>query len=263
MKNLLSHHVRKLKYKFLQWPVSVRFCQKFPNAASFIGNRFHAKTFLGLPLTLIVIVTSLNIALLSELAESVVDAEWVVVADEKFTNFLYGIRFASLSYFLFILTRLADQEAVFIVGSIVSVIFIYRKRYVALVAFWLAMAGVGVSVRYGKSFISRARPSEVAYYQVEHYSFPSGHATTAIALYGLLAYFLYRHYHKHPYHYLILWVTTILVLLIGFSRIYLGVHYLSDVLAGYLLGVVWLLLGVSLVEVMMYRKNKIPFNHKV
>lgn len=230
--------------------------------ASFISDRFHPKAFVGLPLTLVVVVATINVALLSELTESVMDAAWIVMADKEFTTSLYNIRSPWLSKFLFAVTQLADQQAVFIVGAFVSVIFLFRKRYLALTAFWLAMAGVGASVRYGKTFISRARPSDVAYYEVEHFSFPSGHATTSLALYGLLAYFLYRHYHRRSqYQSLAVWIAAVLILLIGFSRIYLGVHFLSDVLAGYLLGLLWLLVGVSLVEVMMFRKNKQPFNN--
>lgn len=263
MKNLLSHKVRKAKRWFLSHSLVRTFQYKFPRVAAFIGGRFHTKSFVGLPLTLLVAVAYVNISLLSELTESVMDAEWIVVADKEFTTMLYNIRTPWLSQFLFLITRLGERETVFIVGAIVTAIFLYRRRFVAIIAFWLVMGGVGLSVRYGKTFISRARPADVAYYEVVHYSFPSGHATTALALFGMLAYFLYRHYDKHRYQKLCLWVAVILSLLVGFSRIYLGVHYLSDVLAGFLLGLLWMLVGISLIEVMMYRRNKFPFNNHV
>lgn len=261
MKNLLSHKVRKAKRWFLGHSLVRAFQYRFPKAAAFIGARFHTKSFVGLPLTLLVAVAYVNISLLSELTESVMDAEWIVVADKEFTTMLYNIRTPWLSQFLFLVTRLGERETVFIVGAIVTAVFLYRRRFVAIIAFWLVMGGVGLSVRYGKTFISRARPADVAYYEVVHYSFPSGHATTALALYGMLAYFLYRHYDKYKYQKLCLWLAVVLSLLVGFSRIYLGVHYLSDVLAGFLLGVLWMLVGVSLIEVMMYRRNKLPFNN--
>lgn len=254
MKNLLSHKVRKAKQWFLNQQLVIGFVEKYPKASSFIGNRFHTKHFVGLPLTLIILVTIVNVSLLSELTESVMDARWIVVTDKEFTSLLFNIRSPWLSQLLFIITQLGEQEAVFIVGAVASGIFLYRKRFVAFVVFWLVMSGMGLSIRYGKTFISRARPADVAYYQVEHYSFPSGHATTALALYGLLAYMLFRHYSKSRYQYLILWFALGLILLVGFSRVYLGLHYLSDVLAGYLLGLLWMLVGVSMIEVMMYRK---------
>lgn len=261
MKNLLYYKVKQAKKWFLGHSLVRDFQSKHPRVTSFVGDRFYSKNFVGLPLTLVIVIAFLNITLLSELTESVIDSEWVVVMDKEFTTMLYNIRSPWLSQILFFITKLGEREAVFIIGAIVSIIFILRKRIISLVAFWFVMGGMGMSIRYGKTFISRARPTDVAYYEVEHFSFPSGHATTAFALYGLLAYFLFRHYDKSVNQYAYLWAALVLIIVVGFSRIYLGVHYLSDVLAGFLLGFLWMLLGISLVEVMMYRKNRLPLDN--
>ena len=256
MKNPLSGHVKQALGKVKRQPLVLRLRQRYPGLWQFIADRFNTKVFVGLPLTLMALAFAVNIALLSELTESVLDTEWIVTLDKEFTTMLYKIRSDTLSRILYGFTQLGEQEAVFIIGGAVSAIFLYRRHYVALFAFWLALAGVGISTRYGKTFISRERPSDVAYYVVEHFSFPSGHATTVMAMFGLLAYFLYRHYYAHPRRALVLWLAAALILIVGFSRIYLGVHYLSDVLAGFLLGALWLLVGISLMEVMSYRKEK-------
>lgn len=234
----------------------LKFRQRYPVLSQFIINRFNTKVFVGLPLTLILLVFAVNLGLLSQLTESVLELAWVVTVDKKVTAFLFSMRSNTWSRIFYTITQLGEANAVFIIGGVVTVIFLYLRNFVAIVAFWLTMAGVGLSTRYGKTFISRERPEDVAYYAVEHFSFPSGHATTAIALFGILAYFLYRRYHAHTKRKLLLWLTALLILLIGFSRIYLGVHYLSDVLAGFLLGGLWLLVGISLVEVMQYRKKR-------
>ncbi|MBC5776010.1 phosphatase PAP2 family protein [Pontibacter sp. KCTC 32443] len=256
MKNLLTYYITQFRYWFTGIPAVQRFQIQHPKVSDFISDRFSTRMFVGLPLTLLLLVGWVNVMLLSELTESVVDAEWVVVADQKFTDLLYSMRSDWLSITMFALTQLGEQLAVFVIGGIATLIFLFRKRYWAIIAFWLAMGGVGLSVRFAKTFISRARPADVAYYEVEHYSFPSGHATTAMALFGLLAYFLYRHNNSGPYRTLIAWPTAILILLVSFSRIYLGVHFLSDVLAGMLLGLLWMLVGVSLEEVMQYRRKR-------
>lgn len=256
MKNLLTNYTNQFRSWFTNIPAVQRFREQHPKVAGFIGDRFHPKLFVGLPLTLILLAGCVNVLLLSELTESVVDAEWVVIADKKFTEMLYNMRSDWLSITMFLFTQLGEREAVFILGAIVSVIFLYRRRFVAFLAFWVAMGGVGLSVMFAKTFISRARPADVAYYQVEHFSFPSGHATTVMALFGLLAYFLYRHSSRKPYRKLILWLAAILILLVSFSRIYLGVHFLSDVVAGLLLGLLWMLVGISLEELMMYRRKR-------
>lgn len=240
----------------LRQPVVERFRQKHPRVVSFVSGRFDTRYFIGLPLTLMVLAGAVNISLLSNLTESVMESEWVVTVDEKFTTMLFAMRSAWLSQVLYAFTALGDQLAVFIIGGVVTLILLLRRKWVSLFAFWLAMGGVGLSVRYGKMIISRERPADVAYYVVDHFSFPSGHATTVTAMFGMLAYFLYRHLDEPWQRKLVIWVAVLLIVVVSFSRIYLGVHFLSDVLAGFLLGLMWLLVGISLVEVMMYRKQR-------
>ncbi|GAB3823291.1 hypothetical protein GCM10028895_30030 [Pontibacter rugosus] len=194
--------------------------------------------------------------LLSNLTESVMESEWVVVVDKQFTDLLYNMRTEWLSRVMYGITQLGDKLAVFLIGGVATVIFLARRKWVALLAFWLPLAGTGLSVRYGKTIISRERPADVAYYVVEHFSFPSGHSTTALVLFGMIAFFLYRHYNKPVLRKLSVTIAAILILFVCFSRIYLGVHYLSDVLAGLLLGSLWLLVSISIMEVLMYRQKK-------
>ena len=80
------------------------------------------------------------------------------------------------------------------------------------------------------------------------YSFPSGHATIAVAFYGFLGYVLIRCTARRALRITLLVASGVLVLAMGLSRIGLGVHYLSDVWAGYLLGTLCLLVGIALNE---------------
>jgi membrane-associated phospholipid phosphatase len=256
MAKLQHGNLKEALARLMQQPAVQRIGQRYPRLSAFVFNRINPGNFVGLPLTLMLLTFAVNVALLSELTESVLESEWIVTLDMAFSNQLYNVRSDTLSYMFYISTLLGEREAVFIVGGVASVVFLYRKQYVVLLAFWLTMAGTGLTVRYGKTFISRERPADIAYYAVDHFSFPSGHATTAMALYGLLAYLLYKSYPTHAKRRLVLWLAAVLIVLVGFSRIYLGVHYLSDVLAGFLVGALWLLVGISLIEVMMYRSNK-------
>lgn len=100
----------------------------------------------------------------------------------------------------------------------------------------LAVAGGQVVIYALKVLFHRARP-EAAFASLG-YSFPSGHAFTAVALYGMLAFWLLR---AAPRHRVWIWIGAVfLILLIGFSRVYLGVHYTTDVAAGYASGLFWL-----------------------
>ncbi len=256
MKNPLSGYVKHAISTVKRQPLVKRLRKQHPAIWKFLIDRLDTKVFIGLPFTLITLAFALNVMLLSELTESVLQSAWIVTLDEAFTALLFKMRSGVLSEILFMFTQLGEQEAVFILGGLVSIIFLYRSNFVALFVFWFTMAGVGISTRYGKLLFSRERPFEVAYYEVEHFSFPSGHATTVVAMFGLLAYFLFRHYHTHPKRKLVPWLAGTLIITVGFSRVYLGVHYLSDVLAGFLLGILWLLVGVSLMEVMIYDKKR-------
>jgi undecaprenyl-diphosphatase len=90
---------------------------------------------------------------------------------------------------------------------------------------------------------------------VEHsFSFPSGHATIAVAFYGFLAFLAMRGTKRWEKSVNICFAGIAVVLLIGFSRLYLGVHYLSDVWAGYLVGALWLIAGISMCEWLRTRR---------
>jgi membrane-associated phospholipid phosphatase len=94
----------------------------------------------------------------------------------------------------------------------------------------------------------RTRPIDPLLFKAAGYSFPSGHALMSVCFYGLLIYLIWHHV-RTPWK---KWTWTIalvlLILLIGASRIYFRVHYASDVIAGYSLGVAWLILSLSIVK---------------
>ncbi|MBF8965421.1 phosphatase PAP2 family protein [Pontibacter sp. FD36] len=256
MNHFLTHLFQSTRGWLARQPLVQRLFHRFPGLFRFLLRRFDTTTFIGLPLTILLLVIAVNAALLSQLTEDVVESEGVVHLDKAFTAFLYSMRSEWLSHTFYAFTQLGTREAVFAIGGLATIVFLYNRRYTAVLAFWLTMAGVGLSVQYGKKFISRDRPTEVAFYPEHNFSFPSGHATTSMALWGILAYFGYRHLHQRRLRNAVLAGAGALILLVGFSRIYLGVHFLSDVLAGFLLGAMWVLLGISIVEVMSYLRTR-------
>ena len=97
-----------------------------------------------------------------------------------------------------------------------------------------------------KLFFQRVRPPDPLIAPLQNFSFPSGHATSAFIFYGLLAYLIWKTDLNRTYKYLIATVLIIFSLLIGFSRVYLRVHYPSDVVAGFCIGFSWLVVTISL-----------------
>ena len=79
------------------------------------------------------------------------------------------------------------------------------------------------------------------------FSFPSGHAMASMAFYGLIMYYIYKYVKNKTVKNVICTILSILIFLVGVSRIYLGVHYVSDVIAGFLLSMVYLVLYITFV----------------
>jgi undecaprenyl-diphosphatase len=97
-----------------------------------------------------------------------------------------------------------------------------------------------------KQIFHRGRPEyAVEFIPHQSWSFPSGHAMDSLVAYGIMLYFLLEHTRDPVRRRLIIAATSILLFLIAFSRVYLGVHYLSDVIAGWLAGGAWLIVSLG------------------
>lgn len=136
-------------------------------------------------------------------------------------------------------------------------LFVKRKNLWGMLFYFITVAGGGLLNLWLKSFFERDRPNVNRLIEADGFSFPSGHSMGSMTYYGFLGYLVIRSKHK-PLSKLV-WVILFgfVILLIGISRIYLGVHYPSDVLAGYMAGSVWLVLCISLLEIVnLYKENK-------
>ncbi len=127
--------------------------------------------------------------------------------------------------------------AVVIVASLVLAVIAYmRLRWRLMTAFCLVGAAIGFNTIIKNSF-GRARPNTlyVGQMKLKSYSFPSGHTLGATVFYGLLAYIAYKTL-PTPWNMIVAGVLVLLIILIGLSRIYLGAHYPTDVIGGWALG---------------------------
>lgn len=128
-------------------------------------------------------------------------------------------------------------------------VFIFRKK---LLYRWSLAAATNIVLgallnEILKHLFLRARPDLLQLVKISGYSFPSGHSMNSMIFYGFFIYIIFRNM-KHRGKYVIAGALGLLVLLIGISRIYLGVHYASDVLAGFLTGLGWLILFIKLTD---------------
>lgn len=99
-----------------------------------------------------------------------------------------------------------------------------------------------------KLIFQRPRPIGYRLLEIGGYSFPSGHAMTSMAFYGLLAYLCYKLINNKKIKNFLMFLNILIIILIGISRIYLGVHYCSDVLVGYSISIIYLIIYIKVLK---------------
>jgi undecaprenyl-diphosphatase len=109
-----------------------------------------------------------------------------------------------------------------------------------------------------KRLFNRPRPDIPLLYEAKGLSFPSGHALMSVTFYGLLIYIVFKTYRDKDWKWIIISLLILLILIIGFTRVYLRVHYTTDVIAGYCIGFLWLVFAVwFLNRLEKYSKRKL------
>lgn len=180
----------------------------------------------------------------------------VTALDLWFENLMLAVRTPALLQAFDAVTSLGGAAAVALVALGAGAYFAFSSRPLRpyLAGLIVALGGALSCASALKMLIARARPDGLIPSMIEtSYSFPSRHAVVAVALYGFIAVFLAREYPEHARK--IAAAATILILSIGFSRLYLGVHFPSDIIAGFALGGIWLLIGIWTVRKLSPTKN--------
>ena len=189
------------------------------------------------------------------LAEEV--AEGDTGLDNRIADELHEHATRPLTEFFEAVTTLGNGIVLAGVAAIAAYLLARRRYYAEAVLMVLAYVGAQVLSYSLKLAFRRDRPfftDPLA--TVSTYSFPSGHATVSIAVYGALSLVLVRRL-TGPARLVCLAAAVLLVSLIGFSRLYLGVHFLSDVLAGFSVGLAWLALCVVVLDLHHRRRSRL------
>lgn len=190
----------------------------------------------------------------------------VLSFDTAMYSFARGLQSPALTFVLRIITELGG--AIVIGIATVALFFAIKNKRLSF-AILGNIVGVLIVNQVFKFLIQRPRPDE-EYRLIDQggYSFPSGHSMCSMAFYGFLVYLAFRYIKNAKVRIFATAGLGALVLLIGFSRIYLGVHYASDVVAGFLLSLAYLIFYISLVNFINYKtrqlaakKNKATKSH--
>jgi membrane-associated phospholipid phosphatase len=161
--------------------------------------------------------------------------------DQRLADWLYARATDPLTDFVEGVTLLGNFVTLLAVTLVAATILWRRKARIDAAFVVVALAGAQLLSNGLKLVFQRERPffpDPLA--TASSYSFPSGHAVVSLAVYGAIALVLARHLSSPMPRAILFGGVAVLVLAIGFSRLYLGVHFLSDILAGYAVGIGWL-----------------------
>lgn len=191
------------------------------------------------------LVTAFVISLLCVVGFSLVS---LLISDHKIIHFdsnvisaVQGLESPGLTSIMKFFTFIGSSKAV-IVLSLLLMVFLYVVLHhrLELILFTVALVGSAILNDVLKNLFHRLRPNLHRLIDISGYSFPSGHAMTAFTVYGMVAFLLWRHLESKRNRSILVLFSVFMILMIGISRIYLGVHYPSDIIGGYFVSAFWL-----------------------
>ena len=224
-----------------------RLARRHPDGVRFLAERVDRAHFKGLPLTLLMLAFAFALALFAGVVEDVVTSDPIVALDHAAAQLIAAFRTPAVVSPALWITSLGEPAVVGALLAVACLVLWLANLNYAIAALLLSSLGASAFSALAKMAFRRPRPVEALLLE-SSWSFPSGHATAAVAFYGFLGYLLIRSSATWKTQVKLFFATGVLVVLIGLSRIVLGVHYLSDVWAGYLIGTLWLIVGISLSE---------------
>jgi undecaprenyl-diphosphatase len=180
-------------------------------------------------------------ALFIYLADEVGEQAWLTRLDSRAAQFFHRHGTPWLVHAFEDVTFFGSVYTLTVLGLAIALVLCALRRWSLLLGWVAALVGTGLLNRILKEIVRRLRPKLPEPWVTEPgWSFPSGHAMGSLVAYGFLAYLLTRITPAHFPRRTVIVLLAGLILLIGFSRIYLGAHFLSDVIGGYAAAAVWL-----------------------
>lgn len=196
---------------------------------------FHALGFLFLSLFIV------------EMFSVVFNAQWVIFFDEFFTKHIRENTSSALNNFMRLSTHIGSKEFIFSITIVSAIILFWRKKIILGILFVGTIGICAIFLKYIKVIIARTRPDSSGWLiDVNSFSYPSGHLLLTSVFYGLIALFLINFFSKMRIKILSGVFALLLIVFVAYTRIYLGVHYPSDVLGGTLFGLAWVFFASGL-----------------
>lgn len=162
--------------------------------------------------------------------------------DQNIHSYILNLRNNNLTSILITITNISSAYAL-IVLSILLLLIMKKKKLPLLISLNLIISFISNQIT--KQIFTRPRPIGINLIEETGYSYPSGHAMISMAYFGFIAYLIYKYVKNKLIKTILISSIFLLIILIGFSRIYLGVHYLSDIIGGFLLSIAYLMIFIN------------------
>lgn len=256
----VAARVDRWRQRFIAVPAVRRLREHYPVLRRFLAARFARGEYLGLHLTIGFLVSLVGLVLFSIITHDVIRHRAITELDVRLTDFLHSHGTLFGYGFWAVISSLGGGFTLSILGLGVALLLALRHRWVVLAGWGAAVIGSGLLDGALKLAIRRPRPELAATFLSKlSWSFPSGHSMASLVVYGMLAYLVIVAVKGRKRIQLAAALCAILLILaIGFSRLYLGVHYFSDVVGGFTAGALWLSACVSGLEVARRLKGRTP-----
>jgi membrane-associated phospholipid phosphatase len=229
--------------RVLTTPRLQRFRTRYPRTWTFVSARFARGEYLGLHLTVGLAVSLAGLWLFSAITEDVIHHDPLTQFDVTLLTWLRA-HATPTGYAIFnTISVLGSSVAMAVLALGVGILLAAQRRWIVLGGWAAAFAGGAILDAVLKLVIRRPRPPDAAdFLSGASWSFPSGHAMGSLIGYGMLAYILFVvvRIRGRGAQIAVVLGAALLIVAIGSSRLYLGVHYFSDVEGGYAAGVLWL-----------------------
>ncbi len=249
----LAQHELELRNQwaaFIARPAVAAFRRRFAREIEFIEDRLTPGGYLGLHLTIGAVVVLLSGWWFGGIVEDVIHHDPLVTVDYAVVAWFNQHATPTTTAIAVAVTFGGSGPFLTAASSVAGIVFIVKKAWYRLAALALAVGGGALLNLAVKYLFHRARPVvEHPLVHLSTYSFPSGHTIGATLFYGLVACYLVHDAKAWRWRVLPPLAACVIVLLVGTSRIYLGAHYLSDVLGAMALGILWLAFTVTAIEV--------------
>ena len=229
--------------------------QRFAAQIQFLKDRLSPEGYLGLHLTVGALLLIVAAWLFGIIAEDVATGEPLTLVDQAVAAWFHERATPGLTQVMLIISFFGSVAWTSAVSFAIALYLLWKRLWYALLILVLTVPGGMLLNVLLKAMFHRDRPVfEHPIVTLESYSFPSGHTMAATVLYGTLAVLAASKLKAWRWKILILLAALLVMAAIGLSRIYLGAHYLSDVLAAMAEGLVWLALCVTAVDTLRRRR---------